>query len=262
MQWNSGNVIVAKCISTKALIGSKYFFADGRIKFKNDGKAYMFDAQTGEYKGMHPNGTITIKSKGQGAWHNPYLITVITKEQYEKYVAAGRKAYCITRFDNPIYVLAAKAQRLTCNTASPYFVIRNGYLKCIKESKLPRTTTVRKLAVRQAKQFIVYKLSKRGGRPHFNSPKHISKFLQSVGRGFQMRGLSATLQRRRLKTEVLANALDEKITIRKPINDVLNRFRYVHVVELYKKRKAIEVTANIKIVHPLTKFKRFVRATK
>ena len=235
MQWNSGNIIVAKCIPMKPMIGSKYFFADGRIKFKNNGRAYWFDARDGEYKGMHWNGTITRKPRSMGNWHNPYLITVITKAQYEKYAAAGRKAYCITKFDSPIYVLAAKADKLTCSTASPYFVINAGYLKCTKESKLPETTNIRKRAVNRAKQFIVYKLSKRGGKPHLNRPKYISKYLKSlIATSFRMRSLSATLQRRRLKTEMLANALDTSIISRYSINRDLERFRYVHVIELYK----------------------------
>lgn len=251
---NTGsNVIVAKAICKNSQPGYKYFFADGQIKIKWDGDVYAYSAFTGDFVFKHDKGTIR-KSIDLRSWlHRPYLITILTEEEYNNYPSDTKKTLCITLKGKNFYLLLSKADHLTCNTASPYFRIENGYVKCTKTSRLPRLKANNLRAFREAERFIVVRWAKRGRKMRGEKMyKWASKY--TIETRLQRdspywNSLTMRLQRRRMKTELLAQVLNRATKISNMTSvykKIRRRFRYVEVTELYKRRKAVSRPARLK----------------
>ena len=252
-------VVVCKAISVwndPKKTRYSYFFADGRLKIKSNGGVYLYNAVNGEYTNMFTKKGTIPKNFGTRKWHKPMLVTQLTKEEYEELgkIQPEPYHYIINRDGSTMYFTAVIANTLTCSTTSPYFKIENGYLKCIKQSKLPEGVLDYIQAQTRADKFIVFRWKKRGKKMYINRP-----FLKASATTIRARNntirqgdnpywhsLGMLLQRKKIKRDLMVKILYLKLKkVPQADLDLMSKFKHVRVIEIYKHRKALETRARL-----------------
>ncbi len=130
-----GRVIVCKAIPEYPRAGDHYFFADGFVKFRDEnGKIKAFDYETHEeckIKVLNEEVGITFQRYSSESGFNGLFWPCPTDTHRPILVTAVKGSNTIDT------VKISKANHLNCSTASPHFIIVNGYLKCIKVPSVP-----------------------------------------------------------------------------------------------------------------------------
>lgn len=108
-------VVFGRVIKPNSVPGMQYYFPDGRVKWHVDGSTNNFEYVTPYTDPINPD-----------AWGIPCIFTIPNNFDYSKlsdveYV----KQFC------------RKARKLNAKTTSPYYVIENGHIKCIKPLDAP-----------------------------------------------------------------------------------------------------------------------------
>lgn len=248
-------VVVCKAISVwddPKKTRYSYFFADGRLKIKSNGGVYLYNALNGEYTNMFTKSGTVPKNLGTSKWHKPILVTQLTKEEYDAQPNLFR--YIINRDGRTMYFTAAIANTLTCSTTSPYFKIENGYLKCIKQSRLPEGVLNYMQAQKRADKFIVFRWKKRGKKMYINRPFRrasittigIRNNMIRQGNNPYWHSLGMLLQKKKIKKDLMVKILYFKLK-KVPQTDInlMSKFKHVRVIEIYKHRKALETRARL-----------------
>ena len=249
------NIVVCKAINVihnPSTCHNSYFFGNGLIKIRHFGKVSCYDFISGRKVFTSKKGGVRFRYD-TNKWHNPILVTPLTKEEYEK-TTEFKLIISISAYT--LYFKVVGAQSLTANTTSPYFRIENGYIKCLKTSRLPVLKSKRSTAVNEANKFIVVKYGHRKRnithyRPNNCNKSTVARRLVRYRLKEKWHTVAQILQRRRIKTEHLQhllnlnyNRIDEQTV--SFYDDKYRTFRFVYVTELYKKRRAITSKAMFK----------------
>ena len=169
--WEPMKVIVCKCIPMKARVGAKYYFADGRIKFNTRNGSdvhiytYGFSGQTEiEFS------SYSIVPLWRRNNFNPLLVTIISKEEYDKNKnATTGKSREVDKFSAihkneilTVYYYTTHPENLNCDTTSPYFKVIDGHIRNINPVRMPKFYRGSGEALSEAKHFTARKLKYRG----------------------------------------------------------------------------------------------------
>jgi hypothetical protein len=111
-------VVFGRVIRENSVPGMQYYFPDGWVKWHVEGSSKTFEHVT-PY-------AVEEQELGEDKWGTPCIFTIPDNFDYSKlsdveYV----KQFC------------RKAQNLNAKTTSPYYVIENGHIKCIKPLDAP-----------------------------------------------------------------------------------------------------------------------------
>lgn len=168
-------VIAGKCIPLKARVGNRYFFADGRLKFKSEN----FSTQIGEkwYKDVYSEG---YNGNGERVftrfpvlpflWKdnwNPILVTIRDVDYYtyaQKEGAVNANCSKIVLEGYTVYFSTSLAEHLTCETTSPNFKVIDGHLRNIARPTMPKFVSNQDWAEQVASHYVARKLKYRGSR--------------------------------------------------------------------------------------------------
>lgn len=169
-------VIAGRCIPLNARIGNRYFFADGRLKFKSDiywtnvpghkqrySHIYTYAPASGR-DGLIFDRFDHVPLLRKENW-NPILVTIRSEDYYNKAKADSYDTlWCkkIVLEGKTIYFTYGAAALLTCDTTSPFFKIIDGHLRNVKKPKMPVFRPNYSWAIVEAKHFCVRKLKYRG----------------------------------------------------------------------------------------------------
>lgn len=169
--WEPMKVIVCKCIPMKARIGAKYYFADGRIKFNTRNGSdfhiytYGFEGQDKIEFSKYPIVPLWRKDN-----FNPLLVTIISKEEYDKNRndTTGLPK-TVDKFSTiygneivTVYYYTTHPEHLNCDTTSPYFKVIDGHIRNVSPVRMPKFRRSVKEALSESKHFTARKLKYRG----------------------------------------------------------------------------------------------------
>ena len=152
--WEPIRVIVCRCIPMYARVGAKYYFADGRIKFKVTDYTgfniftYGYTASGTMEFTSYP--TVPLLRKNN---FDPILVTIRSEEDYnndwkrvkEEYGSDASTEYMnIKVFETlhkneltKVFYSISTPRNLTCDTTSPHFKVIDGHVRNVCPARMP-----------------------------------------------------------------------------------------------------------------------------
>lgn len=239
--WEPMKVIVCKCIPMKARAGAKYYFADGRIKFKaRSGRTkeiytYGFSGQHDVEFSSYPIVPLWRKNN-----FNPLLVTIISKEEYDNYknvtngTSRGAKKFSAVDGNEirTVYYYTTSPDHLNCDTTSPHFKVIDGHIRNINPVRMPNFYRTVSETISEAK--------------HFNA--RVLKYRGKKARGTRLWNFNYTVpdslpiqlkrQWKKLSVDKLSGILEISLGGKTPRPDNFNKTLLVQ--QIIKNRKSVE----------------------
>lgn len=166
-----GNKVIAgKSIPLNARVGNKYFFADGRLKFRSDNiytmkgkvrRKHVYTYDNGGTFDVYPVIPLLRKDNWQ-----PVLVHIRSKAYYDnnKNNDGINRCLKIVLEGKTVYYTKSDASTLTCDTTSPHFKVVNGHLRHTSKSRIPKFQPNEHSAKQEAKHFDAKLLTYRGAK--------------------------------------------------------------------------------------------------
>lgn len=162
---DGGRVIAGRCIPLNPRVGNRYFFADGRIKFKSN--SFVGNSVNRRVYTFGYEGTQIVWSRFPGVpllrkdnW-KPIVVHIRSINYYNNHPGWCKR---MVLEGKTIYYTQHAASDLTCDTTSPYFKVISGHLRNVAKPRMPKFCNTIEEAIRESKNFVARRLKYRSNK--------------------------------------------------------------------------------------------------